>query len=82
MCKIENFDEFYWIDVYEGQIGCSDGAGNVALVNSEGEVVWKKKGGYGGWLCRLDESGVYHGHTKGVDKYDYKVRSLFDVGCL
>lgn len=27
MCQIEGFSEFFWIDVREGMVACSDGEG-------------------------------------------------------
>ncbi len=51
MCKVEGFSSVYWLDVLHGMITASDGSGNVALVNFEGEVIWKKDSGFsGGWM--------------------------------
>ena len=51
MCQIEGFGSLYWIDVLHGMISASDGNGNVALVNFEGEVIWKKHSGiFSGWM--------------------------------
>ena len=79
MCKIEDFTEFLWIDVYDGMVGCADDSGNLALINGEGEIVWQKSDeNWGsGWCVRMDASGVYHGHNAGVHKYDYKGKQLW-----
>ncbi len=58
LSKIDNFMSIFWLDVFNGMVAASDSSGNVALVNCEGEVVWKKKSdGFWGWMCRMDETG-------------------------
>ncbi len=33
-----------WLDIRYGQIGAGGSKGHAALVNYEGEIIWKKKG--------------------------------------
>ena len=45
--------QIYWLDVLHGMICASDEHGYVAMVNYEGEVIWKKKSaGHTGWMVR------------------------------
>lgn len=70
MSMVESFKSVYWIDVRDGIICASDVEGKLALVNYEGEVIWKRSAkGNSGWMARIDGNSVYHGHSKGVDVY-------------
>jgi outer membrane protein assembly factor BamB len=66
----ENVDIF-WIDIHDGLLAVSDALGNVSTFNHEEETQWSKKSkGDKGWMVRVDEVGVYHGHSKGVTRYN------------
>lgn len=79
VAQIEGFGELYWIDIFQGLIAASDSTGNVGLLNCEGEVVWKKTDdGNAGWMCRMDATGIYHGASGGVKKYDKKGKLLWE----
>eukprot|EP00927_Polykrikos_kofoidii_P079578 TRINITY_DN76362_c0_g1_i1.p1 TRINITY_DN76362_c0_g1~~TRINITY_DN76362_c0_g1_i1.p1 ORF type:complete len:525 (-),score=88.34 TRINITY_DN76362_c0_g1_i1:152-1663(-) len=73
VAKIEEFGALLWIDIKDGLIAASDQNGYVGLLNEEGEVVWKHhSGGTDGWLCRIDSTGIYHGCSNGVRKYNLR----------
>lgn len=66
----ENVDIF-WIDIHDGLLAVSDALGNVSTFNHEEETQWSRKSkGDKGWMVRVDEVGVYHGHSKGVTMYE------------
>jgi outer membrane protein assembly factor BamB/predicted DNA-binding WGR domain protein len=68
----ENVDIF-WLDIFDGVLAVSDAQGGLTVVNHEEESRWSAKGrGASGWMVRLDELGVYHGHTNGVTMYDWE----------
>ncbi|UQA55765.1 WGR domain-containing protein [Polyangium aurulentum] len=65
--------DIFWLDIHEGTLCVSDDAGGVNLFDHESELRWKKKSkGSSGWMIRADASGIYHGHSDGVTKYDWK----------
>jgi len=72
VAMIEGFGELYWIDIHGGRVAAADNSGNVGLLDCEGEVIWKNNvgGSRQGWMCRMDESGVYYGGNTGVRKFD------------
>jgi predicted DNA-binding WGR domain protein len=71
--EIDKKVDIYWLDIHEGTLCVSDDAGGVSLFDHESETRWKKKSkGQSGWMIRSDASGVYHGHSEGVTKYDWK----------
>ncbi|MFD0262266.1 WGR domain-containing protein [Kitasatospora indigofera] len=62
--------DIYWLDIHDGVLGVSDGAGGITTVDHEDEFQWRRKGaGSSGWMVRCDEDGVYHGHSRGVARY-------------
>eukprot|EP00927_Polykrikos_kofoidii_P016074 TRINITY_DN17212_c0_g1_i1.p1 TRINITY_DN17212_c0_g1~~TRINITY_DN17212_c0_g1_i1.p1 ORF type:complete len:516 (+),score=72.35 TRINITY_DN17212_c0_g1_i1:68-1549(+) len=75
VAQIENFGQLYWIDIRDGRIAASDNQGHVGLLDCEGEVIWKVNVGQKqreGWMCRMDESGIYYGAERGVTKYNLR----------
>lgn len=79
VAQIEGFGKLLWIDIRDGLIAASDHKGNVGMLDCEGDVIWKRtdENGRDGWLCRMDRSGVYHGTTTGVKKYDTRGELLW-----
>lgn len=75
LCQVEDGadDEIYWMDIRHGQVAVSYCSGDLALVNCEGEVVWKKEGKTGseGWMVRMDDEAIFHGHSQGVVRYNW-----------
>mmetsp|Transcript_30415 Transcript_30415/g.72910 ORF Transcript_30415/g.72910 Transcript_30415/m.72910 type:complete len:553 (-) Transcript_30415:25-1683(-) len=86
VAEIRGFGELYWIDIYRGMIVASDTKGKVGLLDCEGDVVWQKKSdGDSGWMVRIDATGIYHGTSKGVTKYDMQGNVKWkcrDVECV
>jgi predicted DNA-binding WGR domain protein len=79
MCKVEDFEDIYWIDVYEGCVAASSEQGDLVFVNGEGEILWRVNASdwssgdaSAAWACRVDATGVYLGHGAGVAKYALK----------
>lgn len=70
MCRIEDFGKVYCLDVKHGIISASDENGYVALVNYEGEIMWKKLGATDGWMVEMDDDFIYHGTIGSVEKME------------
>ncbi|CAD5120171.1 DgyrCDS8746 [Dimorphilus gyrociliatus] len=70
MCKIEDFGKVYSLDVKHGIIAASDENGYVALVNYEGEIMWKKMESTDGWMVIMDDNFIYHGTIGAVSKME------------
>ena len=65
MCQIEGFGEVYWLDVRHGMLTAAGDDGNIASVNYEGEIIWKKKGGQGtGWMVNIFFAKHFQNPTK------------------
>lgn len=63
--------DILWVDIWSGILAVSDSAGQVTLVDPEGQQLWAHDSpGFSGWMVRLDADGVYHGHSSGVTAYD------------
>ncbi|GGP08289.1 WGR domain-containing protein [Nonomuraea glycinis] len=63
--------DIYWLDIHDGVLGVSDGAGRITTIDYEDEFQWARTGrGDSGWMVRCDETGVYHGHSNGVARYN------------
>jgi predicted DNA-binding WGR domain protein len=66
----ENVDIF-WLDIHDGLLAVSDANGGVTTVNHDHESPWTRLSqGQSGWMVRCDQTGIYHGHSKGVTMYD------------
>jgi outer membrane protein assembly factor BamB len=66
----ENID-IYWLDIYDGILAVSDVNGAVVKINPEEEIEWTRLSqGSSGWMVRIDENGIYHGHSGGITMYD------------
>lgn len=71
--EIDASVNIYWLDIYRGRLCVSDENGGIAVFDHENETNWNKKSkGSSGWMVRADEKGVYHGHSDGVTKYEWK----------
>jgi len=71
--EVEEGVDIFWLDIYRGKLCVSDAGGTIAVFDHENETNWKKKSsGASGWMVRADEDGVYHGHSSGVTKYNWK----------
>ncbi|MFC4114167.1 WGR domain-containing protein [Nonomuraea zeae] len=63
--------DIYWLDIHDGVLGVSDRAGRVTTIDYEDEFQWARPGtGNSAWMVRCDEDAVYHGHSRGVARYD------------
>ncbi|MCG5218255.1 WGR domain-containing protein [Streptosporangium soli] len=63
--------DIYWLDIKDGVLGVSDRAGRITTIDHEDEFQWARKGqGESAWMVRCDDDAVYHGHSKGVARYD------------
>ena len=62
--------DIFWLDIHDGVLGVSDAQGGVTSIDHEDEFQWRRKGGgTSAWMVRCDESGVYHGDSRGVAMY-------------
>lgn len=65
--------DIYWLDIFGGVLGVADADGGIAVIDHEDEFQWRRPGiGRAGWMVRCDSVGVYHGHSKGVQMYDWE----------
>ncbi|WP_431894769.1 WGR domain-containing protein [Nonomuraea sp. bgisy101] len=63
--------DIYWLDIHDGVLGVSDRAGRITTIDYEDEFQWARSGqGDSAWMVRCDEKAVYHGHSRGVARYD------------
>ncbi len=64
--------DIFWLDVTNGWMAVSDGDGNAALFDYEGNENWRKKGkGQSAWMIRANFNGqVFCGDSSGVTCYD------------
>lgn len=71
--KIDENVDIFWLDIKNGLLAVSDANGGVTTIDHDDESQWTRLSqGHSGWMVRCDESGVYHGHSKGVTMYDYQ----------
>ena len=74
VAEVEGFEEVLSIGMNGGKIVAADASGHIALLNCEGEVVWRRaaaqEDGKDGWVALVDQTGVYHGSSKGLAKFE------------
>lgn len=62
--------DIYWLDIHDGILGVSDREGGITVIDHEEESLWSHRSrGDSAWMVRIDDGGVYHGHSRGVTKY-------------
>jgi predicted DNA-binding WGR domain protein/outer membrane protein assembly factor BamB len=70
--ELEKGVDIFWLAIYDGMLGASDANGGLSKIDPEGEILWTRlSSGKLGWMLCSDAQGFYHGHTKGVTKYDF-----------
>ncbi|MFC7386646.1 WGR domain-containing protein [Sphaerisporangium rhizosphaerae] len=63
--------DIYWLDIDDGVLGVSDREGRITTIDHEDEFQWARTGeGSAAWMVRCDQEAVYHGHSRGVARYD------------
>ncbi|MFC4531154.1 WGR domain-containing protein [Sphaerisporangium dianthi] len=63
--------DIYWLDIDDGVLGVSDRDGRITTIDHEDEFQWARTGeGSSAWMVRCDQEAVYHGHSRGVARYD------------
>ncbi|WP_405140950.1 WGR domain-containing protein [Sphaerisporangium sp. NBC_01403] len=63
--------DIYWLDIHDGVLGVSDRAGRLTTIDHEDEFQWARSGeGNAAWMVRCEDDAVYHGHSRGVARYD------------
>lgn len=69
--KIDENVDIFWLDIKDGLLAVSDANGGVTTIDHDDESQWTRLSqGDSGWMVRCDQSGIYHGHSKGVTMYD------------
>jgi hypothetical protein len=63
--------DIYWLDIDDAVLGVSDRGGRITTIDHEDEFQWARDvDGDSAWMVRCDTDAVYHGHSKGVARYD------------
>ena len=68
--EIENRNPILWLDICDGLLAVSLVAGGLALLDSESQVLWSKKGSVGRYMVRIDRDAVYHGDHVNLSAYN------------
>ncbi|MDL4773550.1 WGR domain-containing protein [Actinomadura xylanilytica] len=63
--------DIYWLDIDDAILGVSDRNGRVTAIDHEDEFQWARDvTGDSAWMVRCDTGAIYHGHSRGVARYD------------
>jgi outer membrane protein assembly factor BamB len=63
--------DIYWLDIDDAVLGVSDRGGLITTIDHEDEFQWARDvDGDSAWMVRCDADAVYHGHSRGVARYD------------
>ncbi|RAY17149.1 molybdenum metabolism regulator [Actinomadura craniellae] len=63
--------DIYWLDIDDAVLGVSDRGGRMTAIDHEDEFQWARDvDGDSAWMVRCDADAVYHGHSRGVARYD------------
>lgn len=70
--EVEGENALLWLDLYGGTLGVSDSQGGVFAFDAESDQQWGHvdANAHMGWMVRVDEKGVYYGHSRGVGMFD------------
>lgn len=63
--------DIFWLDVDDAILGVSDRNGTITAIDHEDEFQWSREvTGTDAWMVRCDGDAVYHGHSRGVARYN------------
>ncbi|MFB9994833.1 WGR domain-containing protein [Deinococcus oregonensis] len=70
--EVDSQAALLWLDVYQGILGAGDVQGGVYAFDAESDQQWGNVSGEadGTWMVRVDDVGVYYGHSEGVGMFD------------
>lgn len=70
--EVEGDNALLWLDLHAGTLGVSDSRGGVFAFDAESDQQWGHVDDKAsmGWMVRVDEQGVYYGHSRGVGMFD------------
>ncbi|TSA86199.1 WGR domain-containing protein [Deinococcus detaillensis] len=70
--EAESQSAILWMDLQGGMLGVGDSQGNVHAFDAESEQQWAQIGqnAHMAWMVRVDQAGVYYGHSGGVGQLD------------
>ncbi|MFC4425937.1 WGR domain-containing protein [Deinococcus navajonensis] len=70
--EVEAQASLLWLDIHRGLLGAGDERGSVYAFDAESDQQWSNVSVRASmtWMVRVDDTGVFFGHSRGVGLYD------------